>query len=172
MQLSFNSNTNKQTVFADVEKYLNQQELKIAKQDNSRPWGGFFVMDEAEAENFISLFFPHLSREEISIAGKLSPKILIVAPEKRLSWQYHHRRAEIWKLIGGKARVATSDNDEETESIILNKGDILHLQQGCRHRLIGDTDEWGIVAEIWQHTDAQQPSDEDDIIRLQDDFGR
>ena len=172
MQLSFNSNTNKQTVFADVEKYLNQQELKIAKQDNSRPWGGFFVMDEAEAENFISLFFPHLSREEISIGGKLSPKILIVAPEKRLSWQYHHRRAEIWKLIGGKARVATSDNDEETESIILNKGDILHLQQGCRHRLIGDTDEWGIVAEIWQHTDAQQPSDEDDIIRLQDDFGR
>jgi hypothetical protein len=29
----------------------------------------------------------------------------------------------------------------------------------------------GIVAEIWQHTDLNQPSDEEDIVRLQDDFG-
>jgi hypothetical protein len=45
------------------------------------------------------------------------------------------------------------------------------LKQGERHRLIG-LDGWGIVAEIWQHTNAQQPSDEDDIVRVQDDFGR
>jgi hypothetical protein len=31
---------------------------------------------------------------------------------------------------------------------------------------------WGVLAEIWQHTDAGQPSDEDDIVRVQDDFGR
>jgi hypothetical protein len=30
----------------------------------------------------------------------------------------------------------------------------------------------GVIAEIWQHTDANHPSDEDDIIRVQDDFGR
>jgi len=29
-----------------------------------------------------------------------------------------------------------------------------------------------MIAEIWQHTDAAQPSDEDDIVRVQDDFGR
>jgi mannose-6-phosphate isomerase len=29
-----------------------------------------------------------------------------------------------------------------------------------------------VVAEIWQHTDADYPSDEEDIIRVQDDFGR
>ena len=172
MQAPFNLHTNKQTVFSAIEKFLHQQNLKINKQDFNRPWGGFFVLDEKEAEKFIALFFPQLTREKISISGKLSPKFLIIAPDKRLSWQYHNRRAEIWKLIEGKANVATSDNDEETESVVLNKGDIVHLQQGCRHRLIGDKEEWGIVAEIWQHTEAEKPSDEDDIIRLQDDFGR
>ena len=45
------------------------------------------------------------------------------------------------------------------------------LKQGERHRLIG-MNGWGVVAEIWQHTDPASPSDEDDIVRLQDDFGR
>jgi mannose-6-phosphate isomerase len=31
---------------------------------------------------------------------------------------------------------------------------------------------WGIIAEIWRHTDAENPSDEEDIVRVQDDFGR
>ena len=30
-------------------------------------------------------------------------------------------------------------------------------------------DTWGVVAEFWQHTDAESPSNEDDIVRLQDD---
>jgi hypothetical protein len=33
-------------------------------------------------------------------------------------------------------------------------------------------DNWGVVAEIWQHTDPAVPSDEDDIIRVQDDYNR
>jgi hypothetical protein len=33
-------------------------------------------------------------------------------------------------------------------------------------------DKQAIIAEIWQHTDAAQPSDEEDIVRVQDDFGR
>jgi hypothetical protein len=40
-----------------------------------------------------------------------------------------------------------------------------------RHRLVGLGD-WGVLAEIWQHTDLQNPSDEEDIVRLQDDYGR
>ena len=95
----------------------------------------------------------------------------MVAPNKRLSWQYHHRRAEIWKLIGGVAGVVKSDSDEEKETIELSIGDITQLKQGERHRLLG-TSGWGIIAEIWRHTDAANPSDEDDIVRLQDDFGR
>ena len=53
----------------------------------------------------------------------------------------------------------------------LKKGDKIKLQKGERHRLIG-LDGWGVIAEIWQHTDAENPSDEEDIVRLQDDFGR
>jgi mannose-6-phosphate isomerase-like protein (cupin superfamily) len=117
------------------------------------------------------LYFPHLTKQELSISGKLSPKILVVAPNNRLSWQFHYRRAEIWKLIGGTAAVVTSDTDEEEDTTRLNIGDVILLEQGKRHRLVG-TENWGIVAEIWRHTTADNPSDEDDIVRLQDDFGR
>lgn len=171
MSLHFSPETPKELVFESVAEYLHKQNLKVNKQDSTRPWGGFFVLDEDEAENFIALYFSHLTKDELTITGKLSPKILIVAPEKRLSWQYHHRRAEIWKLIGGIAGVITSDTDEEKDTTQLNIGDIIELKQGERHRLIG-LDGWGIVAEIWRHTEAGDPSDEDDIVRVQDDFGR
>ena len=171
MSLNYKSNTPKELIFEHIAEYLHLQNLKIIAQDNARPWGGFFVIDEQEAGTFIKLYFPHLTKEALNISGKLSPKILVVAPGKRLSWQYHHRRAEIWKLIGGTVAVVTSDTDEEKETQYLKPGDIIQLKQGERHRLIG-LESWGIVAEIWQHTDAQNPSDEEDIIRVQDDFGR
>ena len=171
MKLNFQNSTPKELVFENVAEYMHLQNLKVNKEDSSRPWGGFFVIEESDAERFIELYFPHLTKEALSISGKLSPKILVVAPEKRLSWQYHFRRAEIWKLIGGVAAVITSDTDAEKETQKLNIGDIVQLQQGERHRLVG-LDNWGIIAEIWRHTDPDNPSDEDDIVRLQDDFGR
>jgi len=171
MSLHFSPETPKELVFENVAEYLHQKNLKVDKQDSTRPWGGFFVLNEAESDKFIALYFSHLTKDELTITGKLSPKILIVAPEMRLSWQYHHRRAEIWKLIGGSAGVITSDTDEEKDTTKLNIGDIIQLKQGERHRLIG-LNGWGIVAEIWRHTDAGDPSDEDDIVRVQDDFGR
>lgn len=45
------------------------------------------------------------------------------------------------------------------------------LEKGERHRLIG-TKTWGVVAEIWMHSDSENPSDEDNIVRLQDDYSR
>jgi mannose-6-phosphate isomerase-like protein (cupin superfamily) len=171
MSINFSSLTSKESVFTTVATYLQEQGLSVDKQDESRPWGGFFVIDEADAEKFIRLYFSHLTIEDLTISGKLSPKILVVAPEKRLSWQYHFRRAEIWKLIGGVAGVVTSNTDEEKDLAELKIGDIIQLKQGERHRLIGLSG-WGIVAEIWRHTDPSNPSDESDIVRLQDDFGR
>ncbi len=171
MELNFLSNTPKKIIFEKISKYLEFKNIKIDKYDDVRPWGGFFVIAEIEAEKFIKLYFPHLTHKQLNISGKLSPKILVVAPNKRLSWQYHHRRAEIWKLIGGTAAVVTSDTDEEKETKELNVGDIIQLRQGERHRLIG-LNGWGIIAEIWRHTDAKNPSNEDDIVRVQDDFGR
>lgn len=161
----------KNEVFAHAEKLMDHLGFKIIKEDRNRPWGGFLVIDESQAAAFAKQFFPEEDFEALKISEKLSPKILLVAPEKRLSWQYHFRRAEIWRCIDGEVAVATSLTDEESETKYLKEGDKIKLQQGERHRLIG-LEDWGVVAEIWQHTDASQPSDEDDIVRLQDDFGR
>lgn len=162
----------KEEVMKSVEAYLGDVELIVASKDFSRPWGGFFVIEESLSGRFINLYFPHLKIEDLAIAGKLSPKILIVAPGQRLSWQYHHRRAEIWKLVHGVAGVITSETDVERPLHNFAVGEIIQLRQGQRHRLVGLPEGWGMIAEIWRHTDAKNPSDESDIVRVQDDFGR
>ena len=161
----------KAAIFGKTEKELKAQGFSIRQQDMSRPWGGFFVLDEAQAQAFADAYFDGMKTEELRISGKLSPKILLVAPHKRLSWQYHHRRAEIWKVLDGTVGVVTSDTDEEGGLKTLQPGELITLKQGERHRLVG-LEGWGVLAEIWQHTDAGHPSDEDDIVRVQDDFGR
>ncbi len=169
--MKFSADIPKSDVFNAVEKFLENDGFYIADMDNQRPWGGYFVIDEAQAPKFIKTFFPHLNVEDFRGFPKLSPKVLLVAPEKRLSWQYHHRRSEIWKVIGGEAAISVSDSDIETGHSLLKLNDVVSLEQGQRHRLIG-TDSWGIIAEIWKHTDALNPSDEEDIVRVSDDFGR
>jgi mannose-6-phosphate isomerase-like protein (cupin superfamily) len=159
------------SIFETTAKMLGKKGFAIAAKDDARPWGGFFVIDEKQAADFAHEFFPEEDIDKLKLTQKLSPKILLVAPGRRLSWQYHFRRAEIWRCINGPVAVATSHTDEESEKHILQAGDIIRLPKGERHRLIGLHD-WGIVAEIWQHTDADYPSDENDIVRLQDDFGR
>ena len=161
----------KSEVFAEIEKKIEQQGLSYIDKDETRPWGGFLVLNEKEAQHFSDLYFGGISVETLRISGKLSPKILIVGPEKRLSWQYHHRRAEIWRVVEGIVGIIRSDNDQEGKLEEFKPGDMITLKQGERHRLIGLKD-WGIVAEIWQHTDPDQASDENDIVRVQDDFGR
>jgi mannose-6-phosphate isomerase-like protein (cupin superfamily) len=106
----------------------------------------------------------------LRVEGKLSPKVLIVKPDARLSWQYHHRRAEIWQVYKGEVGIIRSDNDTERELIRFKESDQVRLAQGERHRLIG-LEDYGIVAEIWQHTDII-PSDEEDIVHVQDDYAR
>jgi|TARA_B110000114_G_scaffold174623_1_gene203363 mannose-6-phosphate isomerase len=54
---------------------------------------------------------------------------------------------------------------------VYNEGDQIILLQGEGHRLIG-LDYYCVVADTWQHTDGDHPSDEEDIIRVQDDFGK
>ena len=163
--------TTKETLFREIEQRLQSQGFIIDKQDQTRPWGGFFVINEDQAQQFADTYFDGLPVDSLRISGKLSPKILVVAPGKRLSWQYHFRLAEIWKVIQGTVGVATSQTDEQGEVITHEVGSLITLKQGERHRLVG-LDDWGVLAEIWQHTDAANPSDEEDIVRVQDDFGR
>lgn len=161
----------KEAIFNKVREDLSENGFEILKTDMDRPWGGFFVINEDQAQKFSDTYFDGLGIDELKIAGKLSPKVLIVAPQSRLSWQYHNRRAEIWQVISGTIAVMTSPTDEEGEIKEFQAGDRILLKQGERHRLIG-LEDWGVVAEIWQHTDESNSSDESDIIRVQDDFGR
>lgn len=165
------SSTDKHTLFAEIEQQLLSQGFTIERKDEARPWGGFFVINEGQAQAFADRYFNGLQVDELRISGKLSPKILVVAPQKRLSWQYHHRRAEIWQVVQGKVGVVRSPDDAEGKLQEFQPGDVITLRQGERHRLVG-LQQWGVLAEIWQHTDPQQPSDEEDIVRVQDDFGR
>ncbi|MES2649352.1 MAG: phosphoheptose isomerase [Bacteroidota bacterium] len=171
MSIHFDIDARKDEVFSAVQQYIDEQGFEVVSKDFNRPWGGFFVLNENDADKFISNYFPGYTKEQLTIGDKLSPKFLVVAPGQRLSWQYHHRRAEIWRVLKNDIKVATSLTDEQGESKIYREGEVIVLQKGERHRLIGH-DYYGIVTEIWQHTDPASPSDEDDIVRLQDDFGR
>ena len=158
-------------IYKEVESLISLNNLNIISKDIDRPWGGFYVLDESQAQNFSSLFFNNLDVSKLSLSGKLSPKILVIKPNERLSWQYHHRRSEIWSVIKGGVLVSKSDDDIERESINLNAGEQIEIKKEERHRIIG-TNKYALVAEIWIHIDKDNPSDEEDIVRVQDDFDR
>ena len=153
-----------------LKKEIESLGFRVIAQDFERPWGAFLVIEEDQAQAFSNYFFKGLDVNTLKIGGKLSQKILMVQDKARLSWQYHKRRAEIWQVYQGSAGIIRSNTDQENPMEIYNEGAQIVLAQGERHRLIG-LDDFCVVAEIWQHTDAI-PSDEEDIIRVQDDFGR
>ena len=158
-------------IYKEVELLISLNNLNIISKDTERPWGGFYVIDESQAQSFSDLFFKNLDVSKLFLSGKLSPKILVIKPKKRLSWQYHHRRSEIWSVIKGGIIVSKSDDDVERELINLKAREQIEIAKEERHRIIG-TDKYALVAEIWIHTDKDNPSDEEDIVRIQDDFDR
>ena len=157
--------------FKKIENEIIGKGFKIIYKDFERPWGGFLVIDESQAQDFANTFFDGIDIETLKIGGKLSPKILIVSPDSKLSWQYHHRRAEVWRVFKGKVGISKSFDNIEKPVKILNEKDQIKLKKGERHRLIG-LDDFAVVSEIWQHTDPDYPSDENDIVRISDDYGR
>ena len=157
--------------FKKIENEIIGKGFKIISKDFERPWGGFLVIDESQAKDFANTFFDGINVETLKIGGKLSPKILILSPESKLSWQYHHRRAEIWRVFKGKVGVSRSFDNIEKPVKILNEKDQIKLKKGERHRLIG-LDDYAVISEIWQHTDPDHLSDENDIVRISDDYGR
>ena len=161
----------KMNLYSNTLDLIKSKGFKIVSKDFERPWGGFLVIDEDQVQDFSNHFFKGIHVEDLKISRKLSPKILIVKPNARLSWQYHHRRAEIWRVFEGKVGVIQSEDDTQNEMRVYDEGGQIVLKQGETHRLIGLKD-YGVVAEIWQHTDDKNPSDEEDIVRVEDDFGR
>lgn len=109
---------------------------------DERPWGSFTVLDEGDTYKV---------------------KRIEVLPGKRLSYQKHQHRAEHWMVVSGTARV-TLDGQE----IMLRAGQTTDIPIGTAHRVENPADEKLIFIEIQRGTYFG----EDDIIRLQDDFGR
>ena len=99
-------------MFTEIKKEIESFGFNVVSHDFERSWGGFLVIDESQAQDFSDKFFEDLDVNTLKIGWKLSPKILIVKPNARLSWQYHNRRAEIWQVYKGTAGIIRSDFDE------------------------------------------------------------
>ncbi len=109
---------------------------------DQRPWGTFTVLDEG----------PDFKVKRIE-----------VLPGKRLSYQKHAQRAEHWVVVQGTAKVTLNDED-----IIVPGGNAIDIPVGAAHRVENPG------AELLVFIEVQRGSylGEDDIVRLQDDFGR
>ena len=90
-------------------------------------------------------------------------KVISVNPGHRLSLQYHHHRSEHWTVVKGTAQV-TIDKDIQ----ILHKNNSIYIPKGATHRIANPYDEELVIIE----TQIGDYLGEDDIVRLEDDYGR
>ena len=154
--------------YENIKSEVKNLGFSITHEDFNRPWGGFFQIDQRQSQKFVHTF---ISKEINVNSLKISPKILIVEPNQRLSWQFHKRRKEIWKVYRNEIGVIRSLTNFENDLIIKKEGEVIHFENKERHRLVG-LDKIGVVAEIWIHTDLNNLSDENDIVRISDDYKR
>ncbi len=110
---------------------------------DQRPWGSFTILDECEAYKV---------------------KRIEVLPGKRLSYQRHSRRSEHWFVVRGTAKVTL--NGVKT---LVKTGSAVDIPVETAHRVENpDASELLVFIE----TQTGDYFGEDDIVRLEDDFGR
>jgi len=90
-------------------------------------------------------------------------KRITVLPGKRLSYQKHFRRREHWMVVSGNGVVTIDGRD-----VRLSKGEAIDVAKEEAHRMANNGDEDLTFIEIQQG----EYLGEDDIIRLEDDYGR
>jgi mannose-6-phosphate isomerase len=90
-------------------------------------------------------------------------KRIEVLPGKRLSYQKHAQRAEHWFVVEGTAKVTLDD-----EEITVRAGESIDIPVGAAHRVENPGEENLVFIEVQRGSYLG----EDDIVRLQDDFGR
>ncbi len=125
---------------------MSESEHAAAQHDvpngETRPWGRFIVLDDTPI---------------------CKVKRIIVDPGQRLSYQLHHRRAEHWTVVAGTALVTLNGED-----ITVEPGASIDIPRGADHRVRNPGSEPLEFIEV-------QMGDyfgEDDIVRLEDDYGR
>ncbi|MBI5787725.1 MAG: glycosyltransferase [Candidatus Schekmanbacteria bacterium] len=127
-----------------VKEYL-QLYRKVAakhKREDYRPWGHYEVLADEPGYKV---------------------KRITVLPGKRLSLQYHHRRTEHWVIASGEALVTLDDLQ-----VYLKTGEAIDIPREAKHR-IENPGECPLLFIELQRGDYLG---EDDIIRIDDDFGR
>ena len=124
-----------QTNLAQIEYIIHQAGYHITGTDSQRPWGGFVCIDPAQAGQFAADFFAASGVEiKDKVDAPLSPKILFVQPGARLSWQYHHRRAELWCFLTAGAYYCNTSDELPAQPIPAQAGDNVTLAVGPRPR--------------------------------------
>lgn len=161
-------------VTQEIVDVIIETEYKIIEINDVKPWGAYLVLHGDNVDIFVEDFFPSLTPEQARLGNtdaQLQPKILIVSPKQRLSLQTHDRRAERWLFLkpGLYYKGKTLEDLQLYEGVV---GEEVQFEQGEIHRLCGNKEGFVVVAEIWQHTDPENLSDEDDIVRLEDDYSR
>jgi mannose-6-phosphate isomerase-like protein (cupin superfamily) len=111
-------------------------------ESDERPWGSWHVLDRGPGYQV---------------------KRIEVRPGQRLSYQTHERRAEHWSIARG---TATCTLDGETFEVTV--GGSVDVPVGMPHRIANLHSEDLVVIEV-QRGDYLG---EDDIVRLDDDYGR
>jgi len=90
-------------------------------------------------------------------------KLIEVNSQQRLSYQYHFKRREQWTVIYGTLTVVLND-----EEIVVNVGESIHIPLGAHHRAWNKTDKRVRFIEV----QTGESFNEDDIIRIEDDYER
>jgi mannose-6-phosphate isomerase len=109
---------------------------------DDRPWGSYEVLVDADDHKV---------------------KQIVVKPGKRLSYQKHARRSEHWFIVRGDGVVTLNDS-----LVLVSPGTAVDIERGSSHRIENTGDVDLVFVEV-QHGDY---FGEDDIVRLEDDFGR
>jgi mannose-6-phosphate isomerase-like protein (cupin superfamily) len=113
------------------------------EREGSRPWGFYEVLSDDRADHKV--------------------KRITVWPGKRLSLQYHRRRAEHWIVVAGRALVTVNGNE-----VVLSPGQSIDVPLRALHRVESTSDVPLVFIEVQQG----EYFGEDDIVRVEDDFGR
>lgn len=90
-------------------------------------------------------------------------KRITVEPGQRLSYQYHHHRRENWVIVSGVATVTLNGMDH-----VYPAGEVVTIGFEVPHRVANQGADRLVFIEVQQGTYFG----EDDIVRLQDDYGR
>ncbi|GLR66342.1 hypothetical protein GCM10010909_10220 [Acidocella aquatica] len=101
--------------------------------------------------------------ESLSNGGRFQVKRIVVMPGQQLSLQKHFHRSEHWVVVEGTAMVTRNDI-----SIMLGENESIYLPAGCVHRLENP----GRIALTVIEVQAGAYLGEDDIVRLEDNYGR